>query len=133
LLMRILEPIFLTQNIPANHVITFEQNPMLFAAWVGMLVTAINLLPVGQLDGGHIVYALAPRLHGLISRGIFVVLVGFGFLWPGWWLWAALIFFLIRFKHPPTLEDHIPLRRGSKWLGWVAIAIFLLTFSPSPI
>lgn len=133
LIMRILEPFFLTQDIPDGHLISLPGNPMLFAAWVGLLVTALNLLPVGQLDGGHIIYALFPRLHGFVSRAVFIALIGFGFMWPGWWLWAALIFFLIRFKHPPTLDDYVPLRRGSKWLGWTAIVIFVLTFSPAPI
>ncbi len=133
LIFRLLEPIFMTQSFPSDYVIPLPQNPMLFAAWVGLFVTALNLLPVGQLDGGHIVYALSPRLHGLVSRGVFIALAGFGFLWQGWWLWAALVFFVIRFKHPPTMNDYAPVSRGSKWLGWAAIVIFLLTFTPSPL
>jgi Zn-dependent protease len=131
LIMRIFEPIFQTQAISSGHEIF--QNPMLFAAWVGLFITALNLLPVGQLDGGHIVYALSPKYHGLISRGVFVGLIAFGFLWPGWWLWAGLVFFIIRFRHPPTLDDYAPLPRKNKWLGWIAIVIFVLTFSPAPI
>lgn len=115
-----------------HHDIILQDNQMLFAAWVGMIVTMLNLLPVGQLDGGHIVYALFPRLHRRISWGIFLLLVAAGFLWNGWWLWAFLLFFVVRFRHPPTLNDDLPPPRANQILGWSALLIFVLTFTPVP-
>lgn len=132
IIMRLLETLVWNHASPAGYFILPQDNPMIFAAWVGMVVTALNLLPVGQLDGGHIVYALSPRYHFWISRLVFAALTGLGFLWSGWWIWAGMIFFVIRFKHPPTLNDYEPLNRRSRWLGWTAIAIFILTFSPVP-
>jgi membrane-associated protease RseP (regulator of RpoE activity) len=132
LIMRLLEALLWNHPSPEGYDIFLNENPMIFAAWVGMVVTALNLLPVGQLDGGHIVYALSPRYHYWISRLMFAALAGMGFLWEGWWFWAVMIFFVIRFKHPPTLNDFEPLNRGSRWLGWTAMAIFILTFSPVP-
>ncbi|MGB5106550.1 MAG: site-2 protease family protein [Candidatus Zixiibacteriota bacterium] len=132
LIMRFLEAVLWNHPAPAGYDVYFQDNPMIFAAWVGLVVTALNLLPVGQLDGGHIIYALSPRYHYLVSRLVFAGMVGFGFYWEGWWFWAAMIFFVIRFKHPPTLNDYEPLDRQSRWIGWTAIAIFILTFSPAP-
>lgn len=132
LIMKILQPIFMAETLPENHVIYLQDNPVLFAAWVGLFVTALNLLPVGQLDGGHIVYALSPRLHFFVSRVVFGLLVLFGLFWPGWFFWAILVFFVIRFRHPPTLNDFQPLAKGSRRLGWTAMLIFVLTFSPAP-
>jgi membrane-associated protease RseP (regulator of RpoE activity) len=117
---------------PANHNIFLQDNQMLFAAWVGMVVTMLNLLPVGQLDGGHIIYALFPRQHKRVSWLVFLLLVASGFVWSGWWLWAVLLFFVVKFRHPPTLNDDIPLPRINRVLGWSAILIFLLTFTPVP-
>jgi Zn-dependent protease len=132
LIMRLAQAIVVPTSIPDGYNIFLQDNPMLFAAWVGLVVTMLNLLPVGQLDGGHIVYALSPRWHRLVSRGVFVALIGLGFIWQGWWIWAIMIFFVIRFGHPPTLNDYQPLEQRSRWTGWVAMAIFLLTFSPVP-
>lgn len=132
LIMRILESLLWAQPAPEGYNIYLQDNPMIFAAWVGLLVTALNLLPVGQLDGGHIVYALSPRYHYWISRLTFLALVGFGLMWEGWWIWAVMIFFVIKFRHPPTLNDYEPLDKRSRWIGWTAMAIFILTFSPVP-
>ncbi len=132
LIMRLAEAVMVPGSTPDGYNIFLQDNPMLFAAWVGLLVTMLNLLPVGQLDGGHIVYALSPQRHRLVSRGVFLALVGLGFVWQGWWIWAVMIFFVIRFGHPPTLNDYQPLEQKSRWTGWAAIVIFLLTFSPVP-
>jgi Zn-dependent protease len=132
IIMRIAQAIAAPGSMRDGYDIFLQDNPMLFAAWVGMVVTMLNLLPVGQLDGGHIIYALSPRWHRRVSRAVFLALVGFGLIWPGWWIWAILIFFVIRFGHPPTLNDYQPLERQSRWIGWAAIGIFILTFSPVP-
>lgn len=132
LIVRLVQMLFVSNPIPEGYSIMLDQNPMIFAAWVGMVVTALNLLPVGQLDGGHIIYALSPRLHYWISRLVFLGLVGVGIFWMGWWFWALMILLVIRFGHPPTMNDYEPLDRRSRWIGWAAMAIFILTFSPVP-
>jgi membrane-associated protease RseP (regulator of RpoE activity) len=115
-------------------------HPMAVAAWVGMYATALNLLPSGQLDGGHIVYALAPRAHRIISWMTVIALVGLGrraYLADhsnfSWWVWAGLITVMnvltIRQKQAP---DH-PVIPGNRWgLALVAGAMLLLTITRSP-
>src|SRR5581483_12134515 len=78
-------------------------HPFVIAAWVGLLATAINLLPVGQLDGGHILYALVGERHRTIARAIWVLIALAGFLYVGWFVWALLIL-LIGIGHPPVLD-----------------------------
>lgn len=132
LIMRILEALIWTHPAPDGYNIFLQDNPLIFAAWVGMIVTALNLIPIGQLDGGHIIYALSPRAHYFVSRIMFVVMLAFGLMWEGWLFWAAMVFFVIRFKHPPTLNDFEPIDRRTRWVGFSALVIFVLTFSPVP-
>lgn len=106
-------------------------HPVARAAWVGMFATALNLLPVGQLDGGHIVYALLGRSHKWITWGFLVLLLPMGKLWSGWWFWAVLLFFLAR-KHPPVY-DQAEIGNARVRLGVLALAIFILCFSIAPI
>ncbi|MCK4857107.1 MAG: site-2 protease family protein [candidate division Zixibacteria bacterium] len=132
LVMRAVLFLVQAEPIPKGYDIFLQDNLMLFAAWVGMVVTMINLLPVGQLDGGHIAYALFPQRHKRISWAIFFLLLAMGFVWIGWWLFAALLYIVMRFRHPPTLNDQRPLETKSKLLGWLAILVFILTFTPIP-
>ena len=108
-------------------------HPIARAAWVGTLATALNLLPIGQLDGGHILYAFTGRRHKLLSR-IFVAalipLAYFGHTYT-WLVWAALLFFLA-LRHP-VIYDITKLDRNRVTLGLVALAIFLLTFTLTPL
>lgn len=102
-----------------------------FAGWVGLLVTAINLLPIGQLDGGHVLYGLFRRTqHALGFFGLLTLLV-LGYFSPIWWLFGAfgLIFGV---KHPPTLDDERPLSPVARWMGIAAITIMILSFTPMP-
>lgn len=109
-------------------------SPLLFAGWIGLFVTMINLLPLGQLDGGHIVYALAGRRrHRIIASTFLGVLLVMGLIWTGWLIWAALIFFFIKVKHPPTLDDTVPLGKRRRRIGWMAIIVFAVTFMPIPL
>ena len=104
-----------------------------FAAWFGLFITAMNLLPVGQLDGGHISYCLLgekSRLVGLILVGIMLLA---GFLWTGWLVWALLIFFVIGVGHPPPLNDLVPLDLGRKILAYTMIFVFVIMFMPNPL
>lgn len=104
-----------------------------FAGWIGLLVTALNLLPIGQLDGGHIGYALFGKKHDIIAKVAFIAILPLAFFSEHWIIWAALIFFLIRIKHPPILDYGSPLDFKHKLMGWVSFVIFILCFIPDPI
>ena len=108
-------------------------HPVAFAGWIGLLVTSLNLLPVGQLDGGHIVYALFGEKHGLIAKITIPILIVMGIaLWPGWLVWAILMI-VMGHKHPPVVYPHIQLDKNRKIIGWISFAIFILTFTPMPV
>lgn len=106
-------------------------HPVAFAAWVGFFVTAINLLPVGQLDGGHVLYALAGRRQEGISRAAVLALAPLGFLWWGWFLWGGMLL-LLGLRHPPVLAEASALGRRERALGAAGAALLILTFSPAP-
>jgi len=107
-------------------------HPVAFAAWAGLLVTALNLIPAGQLDGGHIVHGLlgerAPVLLPFILGGLGLL----GFVWSGWWLWALLIFFLGRTYAEP-LDQITPLDPKRKVLAVLCVILFFLVFTPVPL
>ena len=97
-------------------------------------MTFLNLLPIGQLDGGHVVYALFGRQHRRIARLFFFVVLGLGFLgWQGWFLWAFLLGFVLKVDHPDTLDSDTPLDPFRKLAAWATIGIFVLTFMPVPL
>ena len=109
-------------------------NSVAFAAWFGLFVTAMNLLPVGQLDGGHVIYCLLgekARWLGLTLVGA-MILAGF-FWWPGWLVWALLVYFIIGPGHPPPLNDLVDLGLGRKILAYLMIIIFVVLFMPNPL
>jgi membrane-associated protease RseP (regulator of RpoE activity) len=107
-------------------------HPILIAAWFGFFATALNLLPVGQLDGGHVSYALFRGIHKHISQAFLFTLIPLGlFYWQGWLLWTAVLLF-IGLRHPVTLDDSVPLSRRHTVLGWIALAMFILCFTPMP-
>ncbi len=107
-------------------------HPVGRAAWVGIFATALNLLPAGQFDGGHILYALASERHRVVSFLVALVLLPMGWLWSGWVLWATLIL-LLGFRHPPLLDRWEPLDRKRRVWAAIALIIFLLCFMPSPV
>jgi len=106
-------------------------HPVLIAGWVGLFITSLNLIPAGQLDGGHILYAISPRIHGYFSRllPIALLIAGF-FLWLGWILWAILLL-IPAMRHPRVPIDQ-PLDRKRLLLSAISLAIFALTFSAAP-
>jgi membrane-associated protease RseP (regulator of RpoE activity) len=106
-------------------------HPVAFAAWIGFFVTAINLLPVGQLDGGHVLHALAGRRQEGISRAVILLLAPLGFLWWGWFLWGGMLL-LMGLRHPPVLAEDSPLGRREKLLGLIAAVLLVLTLAPAP-
>ncbi len=102
-----------------------------FAGWVGLLVTAINLLPIGQLDGGHIVYGLFRWKQRILATVSMVALLALGFQSPMWWFFAAFgLFFGV--KHPPTLNDERPISKGALLMAITSILIMALSFTPVP-
>ena len=107
-------------------------NPVAFAGWVGFLVTMLNLLPIGQLDGGHIIYAMFGKLQHKVAYFILMALVALSFWWMGWIIWAFLGFIFIKAKHPPTILDEIPLDKKRMALGYLCIIVFILCFMPIP-
>jgi membrane-associated protease RseP (regulator of RpoE activity) len=114
-------------------------HPVAFAAWVGLFATALNLLPVGQLDGGHIIYALAARSHRTLSPLFLVVLVTAGLfgmrypetIWPGWLFWGSVLL-LIGMRHPAVIDAAEPLDRRRRWVAFIGLIVFLLCFTPVP-
>jgi membrane-associated protease RseP (regulator of RpoE activity) len=108
-------------------------HPVGRAAWVGLFATALNLLPGGQLDGGHILYSVASKYHRKITLGVALLLIPLGiFFWRGWILWSILLL-AIGFRHPPLLNQWEKLDR--KRLIWAAVAVlmFILCFMPMPV
>ncbi|HME06420.1 MAG TPA: site-2 protease family protein [Bryobacteraceae bacterium] len=128
LLQRLLEAVLLPGVGTANIYL----HPLGRAAWVGILATALNLLPIGQLDGGHILYSFAGRWHRWLSRIFVAALVPMGLLYSRSWLvWAALLFFF-GMRHP-LIYDQRGIGAGRAWLGVAALMIFLLTFTLVPV
>lgn len=115
-------------GVPADNIYL---HPVARAAWVGMFATALNLLPVGQLDGGHVTYALLGRSHKWITSTFLLALLPMGKLWYGWWFWAAVLFFFAR-RHPPV-HDETDIGKPRIQLGVLALVVFILCFSMSPI
>ena len=107
-------------------------HPVLLAAWIGFFVTALNLLPVGQLDGGHVLYALIGRRQSIAAHVVFVTLIGMGvFLWPGWFVWAGVVLF-VKLKHPPPVDDRHSIDRRRKIIGYALMLLLILIFPPVP-
>ncbi len=107
-------------------------HPIAFAAWFGLFVTSLNLIPIGQLDGGHVAYALWGSRQRTIAFAMVPLLIVLGFVgWPGWWLWAFMAG-LWGLGHPPVLDPYEPLGRRRIVVGWIALAVFVLTFAPIP-
>ena len=107
-------------------------HPVAFAGWLGFFVTSINLLPIGQLDGGHIIFSVLGRHHRKISIAVICVLLVLGILkWPGWVVWALLVS-IIGIRHPPTGDAFEPLDARRRFVSLAALVVFILTFTPTP-
>lgn len=120
--------------------------PFLCVGWFGLFVTAMNMIPVGQLDGGHIVYSMfGEKIHEVIASISMLFLFGFGSLglfsslmdldnsigWTGWLFWGFVLYFFIKVKHPPV-QNFEKLSKGRMILGYVSLIVLLLSFSPMP-
>ena len=104
------------------------------AAWVGLFATSLNLLPAGQLDGGHILRSLSPRAHRILSVVLPFFLVSLGYFadWPGWYVWAVLLF-SIRFLRVVPVYDPLPLNSNRRLGAFLAFIVFVLSFMPAPV
>ncbi len=118
-----------TAALPLNRVLL---HPTAIAAWVGMLATSLNLLPGGQLDGGHIIFSIAPRAHKFVSRMTILILIPMAYyLWTGWFIWAILLW-LSSFRHPQVAEW--PRVSGTRlWLAAFALFMLAVTLTPAPL
>jgi membrane-associated protease RseP (regulator of RpoE activity) len=118
---------------PGVHPGDLLLHPVGRAAWVGLFATALNLLPGGQLDGGHILYAAASKYHRRVTLGVALLLIPLGiFFWRGWILWSVLLL-AIGFRHPPLINRWEQLDgRRIVWTG-IAVLIFILCFMPMPV
>jgi membrane-associated protease RseP (regulator of RpoE activity) len=116
---------------PQSPDLNIQLHPIAFAGWIGMLVTTLNLIPIGQLDGGHIISALFPNKHVVLGRIFFILLFPLGYFWSGWFFWAGMIA-LMGFKTAPLVDGREELNPQGKVLGVVSLAIFLVTFIPVP-
>jgi membrane-associated protease RseP (regulator of RpoE activity) len=115
-------------GLPLNRVLL---HPTAIAAWVGMFATSLNLLPGGQLDGGHIVFSLAPRAHRFVSRLTILILLPMAYyLWTGWLIWAVLLQ-LSSFRHP-QVADYPRVSGVRAWLAVFALLMLVLTLTPAP-
>lgn len=120
----------LFREIPAGQ--TLALHPVYFAAWFGLLITGINLLPLGQLDGGHVAYALFGRQAHHVARGSLVLLLVAGVAFSSTWLLWALFVLFGGLHHPPPLDDITGIDRRRQWLGVATILLFFLIITPVP-
>ena len=130
LILKFITRLVLGHVSPGNDIIL---HPIAFAGWVGILVTAFNLFPIGQLDGGHVIYALlGPRSRRLTPLVIIFFVVMGVFFWIGWLFWAFIIS-VIGLKHPRLLDENEPLSSSRRLIAWLTLIIFILSFIPDPI
>ena len=129
LLFSLVQYLFM-RDVPGNHEVVLH--PIAYAGWVGLFVTALNLLPIGQLDGGHVAYALFGKHSRKISV-IVVAVVAFIFIFYSVaWFLILILMILFGFKHPTPLDDHTPLGPRRKLIGGMALLILLLSFTVAP-
>ena len=115
---------------------TINMHPMAFAAWFGLLATALNLFPISQLDGGHIAYAVFGRRSTAITVVMIAVAIGLTFVSSSWIAWTVLLVAMVVVmgpRHPPTVDEDEPLDRNRLMLAVVALAVLIVCFTPAPI
>ncbi|NLV66825.1 MAG: site-2 protease family protein [Spirochaetes bacterium] len=108
-------------------------HPVGFAGWIGFLLTALNLMPVGQLDGGHILYSLIGEKQRYAGWAFLCALVILSFYWPGWIVWVIIILLLVMVGHPYIHGPGEELSTAEKITGWACMIIMVLTFVPVPV
>jgi membrane-associated protease RseP (regulator of RpoE activity) len=116
--------------------LSINMHPVGFAAWFGLLATALNLFPIGQLDGGHISYAVLGPRSTLVTLLMVPIAIGLTFVSTSWMAWTVMLLAMLLIMgphHPPTLDDSLPLDRGRLWLAGFALLMLVLCFTPAPI
>jgi membrane-associated protease RseP (regulator of RpoE activity) len=116
--------------------VSINMHPMAFASWFGLLATALNLFPMGQLDGGHVAYAVLGRRSSLVTVGMVVLAIGLTIFSTSWLVWTVLMVIMLVIMgpdHPPTLDDHSPVDRPRIVLALVGLAMLIVCFTPAPI
>ncbi len=109
---------------------SFNPHPVLVAAWIGLFITSVNLMPAGQLDGGHILYAVSPRAHRwATSTLVFLLFFAGTMFWIGWLVWGC---FLLPSLHHPPVPETPELTKGRGWLAVAGLVLFMLTFTLEP-
>lgn len=116
---------------PLGPDVYLDLHPMALGAWLGLFATALNLLPLGQLDGGHILYSVIGRWQRRLAIPLWIGLAAIGVHWPGWWVWCVIVFLLGLF-HPPLRDERVPLDPKRRALAVLALVIFVLSFVPTP-
>lgn len=122
---------FIFGKILPGHGLDVSLNPVAWAAWGGLLITSLNLLPIGQLDGGHTLYALFGKRAWPVAYGVVLLLLVMGFIWQGWFLWAILVL-VFGVRHPAPLNDLSPMGLKRTLVGIGVLVLFVLTFTPIP-
>ena len=107
-------------------------SPIAWAGWAGLLVTAFNLIPAGQLDGGHLIYVLMDKKAKILYPIVLAALILLGFRWSGWWIWAFLILILGRVYAEP-LDQITTLNSQRRLLAIFGLVLFFLVFTPVPL
>ena len=108
--------------------------PLLYAGWVGIFVTALNLIPIGQLDGGHILYCLIGRKAHWVARGLLWFAIGFMIVTQNWsYIVMVVLLLMMGSRHPPSRDDSVPLGRCREVLGWLTLSFIVIGFTPMPI
>jgi membrane-associated protease RseP (regulator of RpoE activity) len=126
---------WLVWGAPAQG-LTVNIHPMAFAAWFGLLATALNLFPIAQLDGGHISYAVLGRRSTYVTYGALLCAAALTLVSLSWLVWTVMIvamLFVAGPRHPPVMDELVPLDRTRQWLAVFAIVMFALCFTPAPI
>jgi membrane-associated protease RseP (regulator of RpoE activity) len=147
ILFALLREIFTEPNVFFPPMSEIYHYPYLCVGWFGLFITSMNMIPVGQLDGGHISYTMFGEENSYkISAIAFIVLFALGLIgivdstlefgldigWSGWLFWAVILYFVIRLKHPP-IPDPVPLDSARMKLGYLSFLMFIISFTPAPI
>ena len=129
--MRLIHALLVEWNPSTPSLTHIARHPLLVAGWIGLFITSLNLIPGGQLDGGHILYAVSPRAHKVLTSALPIVVFLMGTVfWVGWMLWGMIL--LIPAMRHPSVPLAPKLSRGRVALAWIGLVIFLLTFTPTP-
>ncbi len=117
-------------HLPAGYDVMLH--PVAFAGWAGLFVTALNLLPIGQLDGGHIIYALFGRKTDIINKAILSLFIGICVFWFQGWILLILLLLWFGYRHPPPIDDYSPIDKKRRIIGYIVFILFILSFPPVP-